>query len=43
MQLVEGTVQAEEPNCLRPEERDAGWVLTCVSRPASKCRVKVPS
>jgi ring-1,2-phenylacetyl-CoA epoxidase subunit PaaE len=39
--LVEGTVDVETPNCLTREERAAGYVLTCVGRATSACRLDV--
>lgn len=33
VQLVNGDVVLEEPNCLTPSERDAGYILACVARP----------
>jgi ferredoxin-NADP reductase len=33
LRLVDGEVRMEEPNCLTEEERAAGMVLACVSRP----------
>ena len=41
--LVEGDVVMEEPNCLTPDERDQGYVLTCVSRPRTTVKLEVPS
>jgi ring-1,2-phenylacetyl-CoA epoxidase subunit PaaE len=40
--LLDGRVSMDEPNCLSAEERAAGHVLACVSRPASPCVVEVP-
>jgi len=39
--LVEGTVDVETPNCLTRDERAAGYVLTCVGRATSACRLDV--
>ncbi|HJL15285.1 MAG TPA: ferredoxin--NADP reductase [Sandaracinaceae bacterium LLY-WYZ-13_1] len=39
--LTGGSVKMEEPNCLSAKERDAGWVLTCCSRPLGAARVEV--
>lgn len=33
MKLTSGQLQMAEPNCLTPEEREDGYVLTCVGRP----------
>lgn len=41
VRLVEGTVTTEEPSCLSAGERDAGYVLACVSRPTSPVTVEV--
>ncbi|MFK7991682.1 MAG: 2Fe-2S iron-sulfur cluster-binding protein [Sandaracinaceae bacterium] len=42
--LVRGQVEMDEPNCLTPEERAAGAVLTCCARAASDDVVlEVPS
>ena len=43
VRLTSGTVEMEEPNCLTPEERDAGFVLTCVGHPTSPCEIKLIS
>jgi ferredoxin-NADP reductase len=42
VKLVAGEVDMEEPNCLDPAERDAGFVLGCVARPKTPCVVEVP-
>lgn len=39
--VVQGEVVMEEPNCLTAEERDQGYVLTCVSRPLGTVRLEV--
>jgi ring-1,2-phenylacetyl-CoA epoxidase subunit PaaE len=39
--LVSGSVHADEPNCLSPREREAGFVLTCSSRPTSPVALEV--
>ncbi|MEV6350875.1 2Fe-2S iron-sulfur cluster-binding protein [Actinoplanes sp. NPDC051851] len=36
MTLLRGEVTMAEPNCLRPDERDKGDILTCVARPLSE-------
>jgi ferredoxin-NADP reductase len=36
-----GEVQMEEPNCLSKAERERGYVLTCVGRPLSQCKIEV--
>ena len=35
MKLTDGELVMAEPNCLTPEERQNGYVLTCVGRPKS--------
>lgn len=40
--VVEGTVEMAEPNGLRPDERAAGMVLTCVGRPVGDVVLEVP-
>jgi ring-1,2-phenylacetyl-CoA epoxidase subunit PaaE len=40
--LVDGEVVLDEPNCLAPEERARGRILACVARPAGPCTVVVP-
>jgi ring-1,2-phenylacetyl-CoA epoxidase subunit PaaE len=42
VKLVQGDVVSEEPNCLSSNERRDGFVLACISRPASTCTVEVP-
>jgi ferredoxin-NADP reductase len=42
VKLVQGDVVSEEPNCLSADERRAGFVLACVSRPTSACTVELP-
>lgn len=42
VKLVDGQVEMEEPNCLLPEERAKGFILACVSRPLSPCKVELP-
>jgi ferredoxin-NADP reductase len=41
VKLTAGEVRMEEPNCLTPAEREAGYVLTCVTRPLGPCTVEV--
>lgn len=41
VKLRDGTVESEEPNCLTTAERDAGYVLACVSRPTSAAAVEL--
>jgi ring-1,2-phenylacetyl-CoA epoxidase subunit PaaE len=41
VQLTEGDIQMEEPNCLSRAERDQGYVLTCVGRPLTQAKVEV--
>ncbi len=43
VRLTSGEVRMEEPNCLTASEREAGYILTCVSRPLGPCTVKVES
>jgi ring-1,2-phenylacetyl-CoA epoxidase subunit PaaE len=40
--LAHGAVAMDEPNCLSADERAAGYVLACVSRPSSPCTLDVP-
>ncbi|MCA9676280.1 MAG: 2Fe-2S iron-sulfur cluster binding domain-containing protein, partial [Myxococcales bacterium] len=40
--LRDGEVELDEPNCLSPEERARGRILACVARPMSPCTVVVP-
>ncbi len=40
--VVEGSVEMAEPNGLRPDERAAGLVLTCVGRPVGDVVLEVP-
>jgi ferredoxin len=40
--LVAGSVVSEEPNCMSEEERAAGFILPCISRPTSACTLEVP-
>jgi ring-1,2-phenylacetyl-CoA epoxidase subunit PaaE len=40
--LVSGEVHADEPSCLSAREREAGFVLTCSSRPISPLALEVP-
>lgn len=42
VQLVDGTVDLDEPNCLSGDERARGRILTCVARPTSACTVELP-
>ncbi|MGZ3418828.1 MAG: 2Fe-2S iron-sulfur cluster-binding protein [Polyangiales bacterium] len=41
VKLVSGDVSSDEPNCLTSEERERGYVLTCVSRACSKVELAV--
>lgn len=41
VKLVSGTVQLDEPTCLSPREREAGYVLACSSRPTSAVAIEV--
>lgn len=42
VELLEGEMELEEPNCLTPAELDAGFRLTCVGRVVSPtCRLRV--
>jgi ring-1,2-phenylacetyl-CoA epoxidase subunit PaaE len=36
-----GTVTMDEPSCLTPAEREAGYVLTCVGRPVGPVAIEV--
>lgn len=38
---ADGEVQMEEPNCLSRAEREGGYVLTCVGRPLTQCKIEV--
>lgn len=40
MKLVDGEMVMAEPNCLTPEERAQGLVLTCVGRPKTALRLE---
>jgi ferredoxin-NADP reductase len=40
VELVSGRVNADESSCLSAEERAAGYVLTCVSRPLTPITLK---
>ena len=42
VELTEGDVDHDEPNCLTPDERARGRVLACVARPNGPCTVVVP-
>lgn len=42
VKLADGEVDMEEPSCLTDEERAAGYVLACVSRPKCAAVVEVP-
>ncbi|MEO0852554.1 MAG: 2Fe-2S iron-sulfur cluster-binding protein [Cyanobacteria bacterium J06648_11] len=37
---IEGSVEQENPDFLDPEEIEAGYILTCVARPASDCTIE---
>ncbi len=39
---VSGHVLVDEPNCLSPDEREAGYVLTCVGRPRTDVVLELP-
>jgi ferredoxin-NADP reductase len=41
VQLTDGEVQMEEPNCLSKAERERGFVLMCVGRPLGPCSIEV--
>lgn len=41
VRLLGGEVAMSEPNCLTPAQRAAGYVLTCVARPASAVTVDI--
>lgn len=43
LRVVRGEVTMDEPNCLLPDERSAGFVLGCVGRPLGDCTVEVPA
>jgi ring-1,2-phenylacetyl-CoA epoxidase subunit PaaE len=42
VRLSSGSVVMDEPNCLSAEERKAGYVLACSSRPTTACTLEVP-
>ncbi len=42
VQLLDGEIVADEPNCLTDAEKAQGWVLACCSRPRTPCRIEVP-
>lgn len=41
VRLVSGDVVLDAPNCLTDEERDDGWILTCVAHPVGPVVVEV--
>ncbi|RLB53006.1 MAG: hypothetical protein DRJ42_13140 [Deltaproteobacteria bacterium] len=41
VKLVAGEVHLEEPNCLDPEEREDGYILTCITRPLTSCSIEI--
>jgi ferredoxin-NADP reductase/predicted pyridoxine 5'-phosphate oxidase superfamily flavin-nucleotide-binding protein len=41
VKLRAGTVAMSEPNCLTPQQRAAGYVLTCAARPESPVTVDI--
>lgn len=43
VKLRSGDVVSEEPSCLSAAEKRAGYVLACISRPASPCVVELPA
>jgi ferredoxin-NADP reductase len=42
VRLAEGTVEMDEPNCLRSSEAASGHVLACIAQATSPCRIEVP-
>lgn len=40
VRLTRGEVDMETPNCLSDEEREDGFILTCVSRPLGPCTIE---
>jgi ferredoxin-NADP reductase len=42
VELRSGALDLDEPNCLTPDERARGKVLTCVARPLGPCTLAVP-
>jgi ferredoxin len=42
VKLVSGDMEMDEPNCLSPEERKEGYVLTCVGHPKTPVVLEVP-
>jgi ring-1,2-phenylacetyl-CoA epoxidase subunit PaaE len=43
VRVERGRIEMEEPNCLTPEKRSAGFVLSCVGRPVEPSLVEVPA
>ncbi len=41
VKLLSGDVALDEPNCLHPDERREGYVLSCVSRPLGPVSIEV--
>ena len=41
VKLTSGDVDLDEPNCLTPREREAGYVLACVGRPLGPCSIEI--
>lgn len=39
--LMAGEADSDEPNCLMPDERAAGWLLTCVTRARSPIELEL--
>ncbi|MGB3486224.1 MAG: 2Fe-2S iron-sulfur cluster-binding protein [Mycobacterium sp.] len=41
MKLIEGEVVMGEPNCLSPEQRAAGFILTCIGQPRAAVCIEI--
>jgi ferredoxin-NADP reductase len=41
VKINEGGALADEPGCLTPAEQAQGYVLACISRPTSPCKIEV--
>lgn len=41
VKLIEGEVAMGEPNCLSPEQRADGFILTCIGQPRSAVRIEI--
>jgi ferredoxin-NADP reductase/predicted pyridoxine 5'-phosphate oxidase superfamily flavin-nucleotide-binding protein len=41
VKLIRGEVSLSEPNCLTREERDQGFILSCVAKPVTACSIEI--